>query len=864
MERSLAAIEKAHGSAATAAVQQQNALTNLEGKVSSVTGTIGKLTAVFGGLFLAYEAIKRGFEAFDSLEQHNIDLLRTTEILGGNAQAASLWSVAANEMGLSLDMIDKAFTKLSTDMNAAANPALKQMGINVEDVNGKLRPVNDVILQAADYFHQHAGAVNNAALANQLFGRSGYELLPILEQGRAGLAALTEEAKKYGLILDSTTIERNAALTFQLKEAQMAGEGLALSLENALLPGIAAIGQAFSKVVSDNLPAFIAGVNRAVSYIIGFVEGLTGMTMKVGEGAMALSNLGSVSGDTGTGLDKAASSSQALADAQQRVRDQAQEATRAIDAQVTALNAQMAATAFSDQQASLKQKSEDEQLNITKLSQDKQLALFLGNSVQAKQIDEQLTTAKEQNAQTTLQITRGIENESIKDKIASLELQKQKIQDAANDHIQAMQRAARGTTEAMGGAAATMAPLFSKAGQDAASKFKFAMDAGAEATGASMGQKLMDALFGPEVWVDTDRNIKGHFERQGGTDFMKIGQVIGETIGTGLTTALGKAFQKWWNDLGQRLFDPASVPGADTGPLPGTPGGPPSTLPWYAGFGSAEGGVFTQPTLTWVGEKPGNPEAIVPAAALQALTQAAAAPPTGLRPGNTAPGASPLPAIAAASLPGMPGSAIPTSLPAAPPASTGSGAMPPTVSSAPQAVSAPSSLPPIPPATVAAFSRGAGLSEGASVPAAFAAQPGTAAPASPQQPVSGYSILRLPEVNPAQPPSASSQPVPSLAQTSTIAPALPSSSPAPASLALPSSFAGAAVSQPVSVATSGASSSTIRVQVDQAAAAGPLSDPEIKALLKQIVQGQAAANRLLEAIGSYSPRGGLAATQGLA
>jgi hypothetical protein len=562
MERSLATIERAHGTAATAATQQASSLTNLEGRVGSVTGTIGKLAGVFTGLFVAFEAIKHGFEAFDSLEKHNIDLLRTTEILGGNGQAASAWSVIAGEMGLSLDMLDRGFTKLSTDMSLSLKSslgvvALREMGIAASDTTGKLRPLNDVINDAADYFHKHAGAANNAALANQLFGRSGFELLPILEQGRVGIAAITDEARKYGLILDSATIERNAAFTFQLKEAQLAGEGLAVSVGNALLPGIAALGQAFSKVVSDNLPAFIAGINRAVSYVIGFVEGLTGMKMAVGEGSMALSNLGNISGDTGTGLSKAAGSSNALADAIAKVRDRTKDTTDAIDRQIASLNSQQAAEHFMEQQAKLQQDLANKGQDIDKLRQQQYQQFWLGNFAAAQTVGDQITQDQQDQANLQNQITQGSQDQQTKAKVTALEAQKKHVADASNAQIAAMQKAARGTTEAMAGAAAGMGPLFSKAGQEAAGKFKFAMDSGAEATGNSMAGKLMDAVFGPLHAIGDSRH--GAFVRSGGQGFLAIGTAIGDSIGMGISTAIGKKLSDYFGAIAKKSVGLAPI-----------------------------------------------------------------------------------------------------------------------------------------------------------------------------------------------------------------------------------------------------------------------------------------------------------------
>ncbi len=556
-ERSLNAIERAHNTASQAANQHTLQLGNLGNSLQKLVN--------LGTAFAVFEAFKTGLQALDGLEQRNIALLRTTEILGGNATAASTWSVAANEMGISLDVIDKGFAKLSTALNSTGNPALKQMGIAAEDTNGKIRPLNDVINQAANYFQAHAGAVNNAALANALFGRSGYELLPILEQGQGGLAAITEEARKYGLILDSTTIERNAAFTFQLKEAQLAAEGLASSVGNAVLPGVAALGQAFSKMVSDNLPAFVAGVNRAVSYLIGMVEAFTGLSLAVDQGATSLSSLANITGDTGSAMDSTAGSAGALADAEQRVRDQAKDATAAIDDQVRALNAQTAASQFADTQTKLQEDIANKGKDILKLQHEQYTDYWLGNFVTAANVGQQITQAQEDAADLQKQLATNTVNEQTKTQIAGLEEQKRSIQSAADDQIQAMQKAARGTTAAMGGAVAAIPPLFSAAGQAAASNFKFAMDAGAEATGVSMGKKLQDALLGPEIGVDSDRKIAGHFERKGGEGFVQIGNAIGDAIATGITTSLGNSFSNWWNH--------SFVPGIQRAVTPGVFGG---------------------------------------------------------------------------------------------------------------------------------------------------------------------------------------------------------------------------------------------------------------------------------------------------
>jgi hypothetical protein len=554
-ERSLKGIEDQHKATGQAADAHG-------AKVEKFIGQMQRLANV-GSLFIAWETIERVFSSFKGVEDFNTDLLRTTEILGGNAKAASTWSVIAEEMGVDVQTIDRSFAHLATTMNSGSSPALKQMGIAAVDTHGKLRPLNDVVNDSADYFHKHAGAVNNAALANALYGRSGYELLPALQQGRAGIAAITEEARKYGLILDAQTIQQNAQFTFQLKEAELAGRGLEISLGNALLPAVAAVGQGLSRLVSDNLPAFIGMINRAASYVIGFVEGLTGLDLVVGQGALDLGSLSDIVGDTGTAMDTGAGAAERLAEAERKVRDAAKTTTDAIDDQIRALNSATAAQKFADQQAKLQQDLANKTQDIQDLQREQYQEFWQGNFQTAADIGEKITRAQQDQAQIQQDLTRGVDDQNTKNKINALETQKRAVQKAADDQIAAMERAAHQTSATLTAAAASWPGLFGKGAHDAG--LRFAKDFNAEGIGKDIGQQLMDAIFGKETQV----TFEGHGTneivktvRSGGGNWQKIGEAIGKSIGDGMATTLGPAataaISSAWHSLGHKLDDVAT------------------------------------------------------------------------------------------------------------------------------------------------------------------------------------------------------------------------------------------------------------------------------------------------------------------
>jgi hypothetical protein len=550
----------------------------LSKKVGQLGGSIAGMVSIAKGVVL-YEAIKGAFDAFAGLNKFNVDMANTTAILQGNAQAASTWLAVSDLMAISVESLDRSFVHLSSVMNSGGNPALKQMGINAEDAHGKLKLINQVVLESADYFQRHAGASNNAALANELFGRSGYELVPILEMGRKGLADVAAEASKYGLILDSAAIKRNAAFTYQLKLAGLAAKGLAISVGNAVLPAITTLAMALAKVVQSNLPAFIAGIVRAVNYIAGFIEGLTGVKLTLDPLALKLAAATGAIDDTGTAMDKGTSAADRLAAAIQKVRDRTTAATRAIDDQIKKLNAQNDAQSFMDRQAKLQQDLANKSKDIEKLRREQYTQFWLGNFATARDIGDQITRAQEDAANLTTEMTRNTEDEQTKAKITALEKQKQFIQDAADKQIAAMQRAAKGTTDAMTGAFGAITKSAGRGGSDSAANFMKLFNP--DATGRLMGEKLLDALLGP--LVSSGAGGKVHTSVRKGANWIKVGQAIGDAIGTGITISVGASISKYFEDLAayfkksptQRYFEEHPPKGyASGGTVPGPLGAP--------------------------------------------------------------------------------------------------------------------------------------------------------------------------------------------------------------------------------------------------------------------------------------------------
>jgi lambda family phage tail tape measure protein len=117
--------------------------------------------------------------------------------------------------------------------------ALKALGVSAVDASGQIRPTEQVLLDLADKFSAMPDGADKAALAIKLFGKEGMSLIPLLNQGRAGITALMEEAERFGLVINSQTAQAAELLNDNLDRLRAMLEGVQRQIGAAVIPVLA-------------------------------------------------------------------------------------------------------------------------------------------------------------------------------------------------------------------------------------------------------------------------------------------------------------------------------------------------------------------------------------------------------------------------------------------------------------------------------------------------------------------------------------------------------------------------------------------------------------------------------------------------
>lgn len=215
----------------------------------------------------------------------NADNLRDLSMSSGIAvEQLSALSYAAKFSGVETAELANGLKKLNVNISDAAGnakgeaaKAFTAMGVAVKDANGKVKDAGTVLGDIAEKFQNYENGANKTALAVKIFGKAGADLIPFLNEGKTGIAELTAEAERLGVVISGETAdaadEFNDKLT-KLKSGLIGGLGQQVAAQ--LLPTLNKLADSFLKGAEGaQAMAEIASVVATGIKLIGTVAVIT-------------------------------------------------------------------------------------------------------------------------------------------------------------------------------------------------------------------------------------------------------------------------------------------------------------------------------------------------------------------------------------------------------------------------------------------------------------------------------------------------------------------------------------------------------------------------------------------------------------
>lgn len=261
------------------AKQVASDLKNLGGKVSGVGRSLATLAtaaaAPLAGMTLSFAA------AGDNLD-------KMSKRTGVGVKALSELAFAAEQSGASLDSVEKGIrgmqrSLLNAEMGSkTATDALSALNLSVDELSG-MSP-EDQFTKIADAIGDVEDPSKRAALAMQLFGRAGSELLPMMSENAEGIANLRKEANELGRTMTAEDAQAAAELTDAMNRVKSVFIGVKNQIGAALAPAMTYLADLVSRTSKAVVPLIRENAHLVKLFAAGAIAvgGLGAALMTVG------------------------------------------------------------------------------------------------------------------------------------------------------------------------------------------------------------------------------------------------------------------------------------------------------------------------------------------------------------------------------------------------------------------------------------------------------------------------------------------------------------------------------------------------------------------------------------------------------
>lgn len=229
------------------------------GKLGGLGKQLGSFAKVGAAAFVGTAAAASAFavKSASTFKSVGGEVLKLQRYTGATAEEASRLRFAAKQSGIDVDTMTKSLGLLSKNL---AGTKLDKLKLGLKDASGHALPLNESLLKLADRFSEMPNGAEKTALAMQIFGKSGAQMLPFLNKGAAGIAELEKQTDKYGNVLTSGDLDAVKDATKNQRLFSAAMEGLQLQIGRYVLP----IMTKFTSFLATNMPTAIAFVKGAM------------------------------------------------------------------------------------------------------------------------------------------------------------------------------------------------------------------------------------------------------------------------------------------------------------------------------------------------------------------------------------------------------------------------------------------------------------------------------------------------------------------------------------------------------------------------------------------------------------------------
>lgn len=239
-------------------------------KLKSGIGTVAKWGATIGTAAAGATKALVSMATSSAETTDNID--KMSQKIGISREAYQELDFICSQSGTSVDTLQTGIKSLTAAMDGAASGTasnveeFEKLGVAVTNSDGSLRSQEDVMWDTMKALQKMDNQTEKARLATELFGRSGTELMPLLNGAAGSIDEMKQQAHDLGLVLADETIDSGVELTDTMDQMKRAISSLVTKLGANLMPIVTKL----CNFIINNLP----NIEKMFDQLSPVLEGL--------------------------------------------------------------------------------------------------------------------------------------------------------------------------------------------------------------------------------------------------------------------------------------------------------------------------------------------------------------------------------------------------------------------------------------------------------------------------------------------------------------------------------------------------------------------------------------------------------------
>ena len=255
-----------------------NSMQGVQGKAKNLGMAVKGVGLAFKAMFAAAAIggitafVKSSIDAADALGKLEVRTGIAAAKLQSYVNAGKLADVSQKQLATGLKTL--ARTQLeAADGVATYADAYNKLGINVKNSDGTIKQSDQLLGEIADTFATLPDGPEKTAIALDIFGKSGADMITMLNGGKAAL-------EEFNYQLSDRFAQNAEYYNDQITKLGFKFEGFRMQLADALLPALNAITEVFADLFAsgqDFTPLFKViegGVRGVSSVVLGLVQSM--------------------------------------------------------------------------------------------------------------------------------------------------------------------------------------------------------------------------------------------------------------------------------------------------------------------------------------------------------------------------------------------------------------------------------------------------------------------------------------------------------------------------------------------------------------------------------------------------------------